>query len=201
MVMSVQVLSMMLGVVVCCGACHYPAGTLSAAAVKESATIQIQAPHNATYARQLVQGGRYSISGTAWLQDKQGKRVSCAGAKVHLYAATPYLMDYYKQSGMLDERSQLYISTFDPQILVMKPHIKVQPYIQEAFFPLQKFTTTCKKDGSFHIRQVGAGHYFIRATILQPLDSSSNVREVNLTRCITVNNRPLRGVQLHHQLR
>ena len=57
MVMSVQVLSMMLGVVVCCGACHYPAGTLSAAAVKESATIQIQAPHNATYARQLAQGG------------------------------------------------------------------------------------------------------------------------------------------------
>ena len=76
MVMSVQVLSMMLGVAICCGACHYPAGTLSAAAVKESASIQIQAPHIATYARQLAQGGRYSISGTAWLQDKQGKRVT-----------------------------------------------------------------------------------------------------------------------------
>lgn len=194
-------LLMVWGVAVSSTACSHFVGKPSAETNQQASThIYIQAPYDSAYAQQLAKRGQYSIRGTAWVQDQQGKRLTCAGTKVRLYAATPYLIEYYQQGGSFDQTDKLYISTFDPATLAIQPHISAQPYIQEAFFPLRNLTVDCTKEGRFNIPRVQAGNYFIRANILQTQGTQYALREINLTRLISVTNENL-NVQLTHHLR
>lgn len=114
---------------------------------------QISAPFDAAHAQRLVQDGPNTVKGSAFMRQRGGGVVTCAGETVHLIPATAYA----------EERMRVLYRTALGSGVNFGVNYDFQPEPHE-YFTLER-VTKCDAQGNFVFERVADGEFFVVTTI------------------------------------
>lgn len=125
-------------------------------------TVTIVAPFNEAEASKLLLAGTNSIKGNAFMRQRGGGVVTCAGATVRLIPAT----------GYAKERVQaLYYGGATGSYIHRGLQINFAPDVANYQNLLR--TTKCDSTGNFQFEKVADGEFFITVTVNWDIANSS----------------------------
>lgn len=130
--------------------CATPTNT----ARQEVLTIRVQAEFDADQARRLMSDGVNIIKGNAFMRQRGGGVVTCAGAQVFLIPATEYAARRI---------NIIYGTGADRAFTNAKLDMKFNPDPPE-YYSLTK-TTRCDAQGNFSFDRVADGEFFVQTSV------------------------------------
>lgn len=124
-------------------------------------SIKVNEPFDRVEAAEMIAQGNGSIAGTAFLRQRGGGVVTCAGNKVTLIPATKYAVErmagLYGNPFVRDEVK--YLNVYSP-----RASATVQPNPPEYTQNIRN--TTCDAQGNFEFQDVKDGRYFLVAKVV-----------------------------------
>lgn len=117
--------------------------------------VTIKSPFDEAQARSMLQEGTSTIKGSAFLRQRGGGVVTCAGSGVTLVPATNYAKERF-------------LTLYNGSIFSGVNSNRVNPVFvpdEPAYLALAK-TTTCDAQGSFEFAGVKEGEFFITTTVV-----------------------------------
>lgn len=126
-------------------------GCMTVPTIAPPAPIYISAEFNESQARDALKPGPNAITGSAFMRQKGGGVVTCAGETVHLIPATPYAVQrmthiYGNSSGGASRRKL----SFEPS--------------PAAYYALEH-STKCDAQGKFEFKDVAESGFFVATTV------------------------------------
>lgn len=125
----------------------------------EPRVIQIAEPYDEAQAIKQMQKGNNTIKGQAFLRQRGGQVVTCAGSSVALIPATAYAANRLNGMYMHNIGSQ---TVFAPPIRASE--IVIVPDI--AGYKQNIKTTQCDATGNFSFENVADGDFFVQANVV-----------------------------------
>lgn len=111
---------------------------------------------NVDQAKRLMQDGKSTISGTAFIRQSGGGIVTCAGLDVRLIPVTEYTTERMKY---------LYGESIETSVGILDNPFKKTPVLDSEAAKLVK-TTVCNKDGEFVFNNIVDGDFYLVATVV-----------------------------------
>lgn len=145
-------------------------------------------------ATQMLDDGKYNISGTAFVRQREGSIITCAGLNVKLYPATPYAK----------ERAYLVYRNIDSGFVWDGfGGVPRQPHSQDdrQYLNINK-SALCNYNGEFRFKNVKNGEYFIISNIIWTVSKDNQTINNNgsLMLRVTVKDQDVDNVILAKQL-
>lgn len=142
------------------------ASLLSACATPTSSVVTVYAPFDEAQAKALLQPGTNTVRGNAFVRQRGGGVVTCAGSQVTLVPATTYASErmryiYSDQNVTLPERARAPLSdqrVFSPDFGSYRQNVK---------------TTVCDSQGNFTFDRVADGRFFVVTTVAWQVGSAN----------------------------
>jgi hypothetical protein len=136
--------------------------TLVGCATTRPEVVKISAPFNEVAAAEAMKPGNNIITGSAFMRQRGGGVVTCAGASVELLPATPYAIERIghlygnKSEGLRTVAQHQKPFQFDPD---------AEGYIRIAR------KTKCDAQGKFTFEKVADGEFFLVTTVVWSLST------------------------------
>lgn len=115
--------------------------------------VQLGTNFDASAAQRMLAPGPYQVSGSAFLRQRGGGVVTCAGSTVHLVPATLYAERVY---------SAMYGTTQGPAMRTTGA-LDLQPKSDEFGRLMRR--TECDAQGNFRFTGVADGDYYVESTV------------------------------------
>lgn len=115
--------------------------------------FQIDTPFDAAHAARLLADGPNTVTGRAWLRQRKGAAITCAGQPVYLVPATDYARVRIRALYGSEQRG----ARLDGRVLNFSPD--PDAYSQRVR------QTRCDADGRFRFERVASGRFFVTAVV------------------------------------
>jgi putative lipoprotein len=132
---------------------------LNACAPIPMRTVAISAPFDEQQAQEMLKEGNNTVKGNAFLRQRGGGVVTCAGSEVNLIPATAYAKEritalYGGDEGLRMARRNV---RFDPDVPAYRKLLK---------------TATCDARGDFEFENVADGEFYVQTKVSWEVGSS-----------------------------